>query len=455
MQLVTCHDLGSVVDRHLRRVSRDQNMRYHRWPRGYRTPTVSYERRLAPCRQKREADLTLSGLEMAQTQNRHDDGLGIRERRIKEGWRVELVDPTKQDGTSLSWCAVIGLNVRIGSTCVRTGGIAGVGTHKQYRRLGYSRRVMNAAIALMQRQQLGVSLLHGIQDYYHRFDYITCMAEHRFALETASLRLPAAECGRMRLRRLTKNDLPVIARLFNRQNTERTGSIVRVAKKFDGFHKGTWWTIPADVRVVVDSKQKISGYVVCDRIDDHCRVSEVGGQGREVWSAIVNYLGRRAKRGGHAQIEVLCAPDEPFGIFCRSFGVHLLSQFPRNERTMGRVIDLRKCMISILPELERRWGSHDRKQAIFLKTDIGDLILRWRAGHLAVDDGKRGRKASGSGQESVVSMNQSALTLLLFGYARPSDVILSGQARIPATQRQLMERLFPLQDAYMSWTDRF
>ena len=380
--------------------------------------------------------------------HRAGTGLVIRERRIDVGWQVELVEETSTDegAEPLSWCSVVDVDVRIGQCALPTGGIGGVGTHQAHRRKGYSRRVMDAALELMRREPYALSFLHGIQDFYHKFGYITCMAEHEFALETESLQAAHPASSGLRFRALKRADLPAIARLYNRDNVDRTGSCVRDPKTFGGFPKGTWWSYAADARVAIDGRERIVGYVVCNRVHEHCRVSEVSGRDGATYAAIVGYLARRARRGGHRHVWVNAPGGHPFAIYCRRLGQRLHSYYPRNEKPMGRIMDPTACLEGILPVLANRWGQADRDQILTLRTEIGNLSVGWRAGRLSVLPTK-GRGG--------IRLRQQELTLLLFGYARPSDLSAWNQASIPRDQRPLLERLFPLQDAHMWWTDRF
>ena len=107
----------------------------------------------------------------------------IRETRRGTGWKVELFDGER----SISWCSLADCRMRIGESVVAMGGIGGVGTLPEFRRKGYSRQVMEAAIAVMEREKYAISFLHGIQEFYHRFGFITCMAEHEFSLDTRDL----------------------------------------------------------------------------------------------------------------------------------------------------------------------------------------------------------------------------------------------------------------------------
>lgn len=371
------------------------------------------------------------------------DGLEVRPRREPWGWRLELAGGGAE---ALSWCSIVDVPMRIGGSVVLAGGIGGVGTLEAHRRKGYSRRVLETALALMRRERYAISFLHGIQDFYHKFGYITCMAEHELSVDAAAVLAGPRPRGKVRLRALKKADLPALARLYNRENAGRTGSAVRDPRRFEGFRKGTWWSYRAGVRVAVDGRDRIAGYVVYDDVPQHCRASEVAGGSAAVFDALAVFLARRAKALGHERLSLFGPADHPFAVYCRRFGARLGTLYPRNEKPMGRVVDLERCLEGVLPELERRWGRQDRERALTLQTDVGRATLRWRGPRLRLEAGAA---------RGAVCIAQQELSLLLLGYARPSDLLAWGAAVIPRGLRDLMARLFPLQEAHMWWTDRF
>ena len=363
----------------------------------------------------------------------------IKETRIEEGWKVELVDGDR----SISWCLVVDCRMRVGEAVVDVGGIGEVETLREFRRKGYSRQVMEAAVALMERERYDISFLHGIQDFYHRFGYVTCMAEHEFWLDTRDAeRSP----GGAKSRRLKAGDLPQIARIYNRDNAARTGSAVRNPSRWQGFKKGTWWSFPAGVQVVVDGRDRVVGYVAYDDVDDCCRAAEVGGQGEAVFAAILNFLSRRAVKLRLERVWANVPADHPFAIYCREFGLRLYSLYPRNQKPMGRIIDFANCMESILPELARRWGSDERDKRLCIRTEIGEGTICWQGEQLVLEE---------KVERARVRLRQEHLMLLLMGYVRPSDLAGLGRIKIPSGKSDLLERLFPLQQAQLWWADRF
>jgi predicted acetyltransferase len=80
-------------------------------------------------------------------------------------WKVVL----NVDGADVSGLSVVDQRVRVGSAGLKMAGIAGVWTVEDYRRQGYASRVMWSAIEEMKRRRYNVSILFGIEDFYHRY----------------------------------------------------------------------------------------------------------------------------------------------------------------------------------------------------------------------------------------------------------------------------------------------
>jgi predicted N-acetyltransferase YhbS len=76
----------------------------------------------------------------------------------------------------------------------------------------------------MQRENYDASFLYGIEDFYDKFGFITCMPEHNLELDT---RAAERALKVLKTRALKKADMPQIARIYNRTNTKLTASCVR------------------------------------------------------------------------------------------------------------------------------------------------------------------------------------------------------------------------------------
>ena len=215
--------------------------------------------------------------------------LTLRETRTDHGWRVDLM----QGETSVSRCSVVERTIRVGTARLQVGGIGGVGTLREYRQRGYSRQVMEHTLLLLQRERYDISLLHGIQDFYDRFGYATCMPEYELCVDTVAAEQASSPAT---VRPMRKADLPAIVALYDRDNAERVGTALRPQGIWRGFQIGTWWSVRARVQVVLDARDGITGYVVYDDTEEACRVAEIGGSGEETFAGILHFLAQRAVR---------------------------------------------------------------------------------------------------------------------------------------------------------------
>ena len=362
----------------------------------------------------------------------------LKEIKTAEGWRVDIV----KDDYSISRLWIIDRQMRIGSCPVYTGGIAGVGTNYEYRNQGLSRRVMEASLALMQREGYDASILFGIQDFYHKFGFATCMPERRLYLLTRDAER-AQKC--MRMRAMRPADLATIKRIYNRDNGARTASVVR-DRTWKPFAMGSFFGIEARIQVVLNSKDRVVGYVAHDDVSWHCRAAEVGGRGDEVFSTILHYMACRAVRLRKERLSFCLPVDHPFARFCRQYGCRDSSQFDRNAGPMGRLIAVDSFCTKILPVLSERWDTADRALRLGLKTEIGSCTIGWHRGRLQLLDTSRDALS--------VRVDQDALMQLTMGYLTAGDLKCQDKLRASSGTLTLLERLFPQQTAHMWWADR-
>jgi predicted acetyltransferase len=355
------------------------------------------------------------------------------------GWKVEIV----KDDQSISRLWIVDRQMRIGRCPVYTGGIAGVGTNHEFRNQGLSRRVLEASVELMRRENYDASFLFGIRDFYHKFGFATCMPERLLHLDTRDAERAEKSLA---MRSMRRSDFAQVARLYNRDNAERTASIVR-DRNWDGFPMGSDFDVEARTQVVLDARGRVCGYVVYDEVHNRCRAAEVGGQGAAVFSTILHFLARRAVQLRREELSLSMPVDHPFARYCRQFSCRDNTRFSRNAGPMGRLIHLRPFLDKILPVLQDRWGALDRDRALALRTDIGTCVLGWQQGKLTTSDAAKGARS--------VRVHQDALMLLAMGYQTVDDLQIQGQLKVGKEARAIMARLFPLQTAHMSWPDRF
>lgn len=364
------------------------------------------------------------------------------------GWKVEIL----HRGRSISRLWITDRRMRIGAAVVRVGGIAGVGTDPAHRRRGLALRVLQRSLRLMADQGYETSLLFGIEDFYHRAGFATCMPEHGLSLAAADARRAVSP---LKTRPMRPEDLAAVRRLYTAANAGRTASVVR-GRGWQGFPMGSRFGVAGVARVVhrTASPGRLLGYFLYDdKFDyddnfDRCRLAEVAGQAAEVHAAVLGFMARRAAALRLERITASVPVDHPFALYCRGIGARDETVYPRNGGPMGRIIDLPRFVSAMVPEWERRWPA-DGLGGIALNTDLGAVALRRRRdGRLEVGD-------SPEGAPRLRVPDQAVLFQLAMGYRSADDAAAAGLLRGSGAALEVARGLFPLRVAHMWWPDRF
>ena len=365
------------------------------------------------------------------------------------GWKVEIL----HRGQSISRLWITDRRMRIGAAVLRVGGIAGVGTDPAHRRRGLAVRVLQRSLQLMADGGYETSLLFGIEDFYHRVGFATCMPEHGLSLAAADARRAVSP---LKTRPMRAADLPAVHRLYAAANAERTASVVRGRGVAGvphglGIRSGRGGPRRASGRI---PPGRLLGYFLYDDKSDYddkpdrCRLAEVAGQAAEVHAAVLGFMARRAAALRLDRITASVPVDHPFALYCRGIGARDETVYPRNAGPMGRIIDLPRFASAMVPEWERRWPAGGLG-GIALHTDLGAVALRRRR------DGRLEVGGSPAGAPRLRVPDQAVLFQLALGYRSASDAAAAGLLRGSAAALQVARGLFPLRVAHMWWPDRF
>ena len=358
------------------------------------------------------------------------------------GWRVELMDG--EQWASRLW--IVDKEMRIGGSSVKIGGISSVETGEKYRGRGLASQVMEAALKLMAREGYQATILHGIPDFYHRFGYAVCMPE--YSLRISTLDAERAQ-GSHSLREPKDIDWPAIARLYNGENAFRTGTIVRDAGSWKGFPRSVGFFTKAAVRVAVDPKDRVVGYVVFDDDAARCRAAEAGGLSGDVLGSLLRFLAERAVTLRKEEVSLCLPPDHAMAVYARKFGCEATIRFARNGEFMGRIVDFHGFMDTFAEGLGRESDLAPPDGRVIFSTDMGLCMLIVEKGRARMD-----RNAPPDSQDAA-HLGQGALLQMLMGYRSARDLLAAGEIQAASEPLDLLGAWFPLRNACMYWPDRF
>ena len=370
------------------------------------------------------------------------------------GWKVVL----NVDGAEVSGLSIVDHRVRVGSAGLKMAGIAGVWTGKDYHRQGYASRVMWSAIEEMKSRRYDVSILFGIEDFYHQYGYSVCFASPVCQVLVDAISGLAPK-GVYRARAATSGDLPGIVALYRKSNAARSATTLRPGKWKPIHGRLGGWRMPRmaqDVErrpgkaiVVENGRGAVVAYASYDAQNGHCMVTEIGGGSRAAYPALLGRMCQLARRAGADRVRFCLPFDDPFGEYLGRFGCGWSIHFPENSGSMGRLVGVKSTIRKLLPTLGNRLALSEvqlPKEGITFVTDLGAVTL----GTL-----KSEMKVTTYRSTKTVSISQKQLTQLMFGYRSVDDLLIDGEIRVAKHLVKIISTLFPKSNLYMWWGDRF
>lgn len=355
------------------------------------------------------------------------------------------------EGRSVSHVdGIVPLTLRFGTALVRADAIAGLGTEEGHRHQGYARQVMDAAIIQMAQGEAGLSFLHGIRDFYHRFGYVSAGPSYLLSMGTAAnaaLTLPVG----FRVRACTEQDVPALQLLYDANTRDAAGAAVRPPEGF------VWTKLRASLqadecRVAEDVQGQVVAYAWRAHGCWAVRAFERGGDSNSFT------IGEVMATDGQAADAILAAcrawadeeaalrgepiqevrfPQPPVGPVAAALKLqqaYSTQRFQPNGGFMARIINLERLLAALSPELMRR---HQESSLAFsgflsLRTEIG-------AASLPLNNSSTVEKE----QNIAVNLSQAGLTRLVFGTSTPDDVLDREDISKQDPARQLFRVLFP------------
>jgi predicted acetyltransferase len=372
----------------------------------------------------------------------------VRIERVRDGnsWFFRLF--YNDEPVSRLW--VHDLNVRFGEAIVRMGGIGGVWTEEAYRKRGFARRLLEAANDYMRDEGFDIASLFGISDFYERWGYVPAGPEYSLKVRVDNIK--GAELRHRVVDFCEQHRLDVL-RIYEHNNLHRICSVVRSPESWTGFVRGTDWFVEADVKVFVNERGEVVGYVSLDKVTERTAVAEVGFATLEVFESMVAFLAQRASEHGHDEITLLLPPDHEFAIYLRRYGCVATQEFHRSGDFMARIINLGSLMAKLSAELSRRVAKESRlsgcEKDFAIVTDIGEVLVRVKSGQVKVET-----EASGLVAERL-ELPQGKLTQLLTGYQTIDTLIAAQDVHCSPDLIPLLRVLFPPAYPYIWWSDRF
>jgi hypothetical protein len=377
------------------------------------------------------------------------------------------VDLALDGNPSVSTCEIIPFTLRIGAATVRMDGIGGVGTLDEYRRRGYARRVLEAAIDRMAAGDAALTMLYGIADFYPQFGYATAGPDYFIVLQPLHEELSAPAGWLIRPAQAT--DLPALQRLYERTTAHATGPAIRAL----GNYPWTHLVAPAETEEAVDCLLALrpggepAAYIwrganfwpVTHFEADHpeaLMIAEVMADGPQAADLALllcrSWADREARQRGRPVERVVLSlpPEGPLAAAAMHQATLFQQSYSPCGGSMVRVLHVGRLLAALQPELERRWlaAGHSFVGTLRILTDLGAATLALSPQGVTATDTR-------SGPQLVVRLPQTALGRLALGAFAPDDLLdrLAEPPDDPA--RELLQALFPQRLPFMYAPDRY
>ncbi len=350
-------------------------------------------------------------------------------------------------GEPVSHLWVIDYKMRIGSSIVRMGGIAGVWTEEKHRLKGYASRVLNYSLEFMREEGYDVSLLFGIPNFYHRFGYATVLPYYTAQLETEHL--PSFQ-SRFKAEPFGPKFRGPLLHIYNHNNATRTGTLVRSPQEWETFTHGSGWSSKAIAYVILDGEEVV-GYIVADEKDKPFVIIEVGYNepSSELFSSLLTQIKFFAEERNSPIIHLSLPPDDPFMEFCQRYDLKLTIEFPFNRDGMGRIVNLETLFSKIQGTLRNRLLGNNLGGKLAIRTDIGEISMNIQEDMLFISPNL-------DNSTWVLTIPQNKLMQLIMGYRSVDDILLDEDVHLNNSQGiPLLRRLFPKGFPHLSIPDRF
>ena len=341
------------------------------------------------------------------------------------------------DGRIVTHVGVWDYQMRIGTARVRSGGLGVVATHGDFRRGGLMARTMEATVESMCQCGYDVSVLFGINDFYHRFGYTRAWNNQTWTLGCRDL--PTAPTGRLvAFKPERRQDLEV---LYNRHYARVTGTAVRPTYPYRAAgpnDRGWLWR---------DGAGKPAGYVVLQSWPDKPELAEHVGSADQVLAV----LGKLCRGDGVKELRLSSLPwDGELARRLRAGNVRLETTYARSGKAMVRILDLPGVLGKLSGELTRRLRTADAKPwpgrlRIQMPDQSADLLVRGGKVQTVPSEGKAPHAIRGGWE----------IAQLLIGTDEPTEIAQSYSLSLAGQADRLLGVLFPNQHPFLCRWDSF
>ncbi len=274
------------------------------------------------------------------------------------------------------------LSVRLGATALPAEGVGGVQTRPDHQRRGHNERLITRALRGA-KERVPAVFLYGIERYYTRFGFATCLSESSIDLwvrRTKDLSTPAD----LTIREADEADLPAMIALYNELHAARPWTLVRDESMIASLRHRTPWKSRPDVLLFERSGSAVAYAAIAHYPfgwnGRAFTVLEAGARTLADAHALLAEASRRCRELDLEQLTIHEPRDGTIGIACRALGCTLTEHTAPDGGGMGVLLDRRAVVEALADELMRRAAAAPAGA-------VSHLLAPLASGELVRDDG--------------------------------------------------------------------
>ncbi|WP_440960238.1 GNAT family N-acetyltransferase [Paenibacillus nitricinens] len=346
------------------------------------------------------------------------------------------------DGKIASNVQIFPFHIRVGQAILKTGAMGSVGTDLNYRGLGLAHKILHAQTNYMKETDYDISLLLASKHAFYEKAGWRLIPETAFAIEKpASLEQQQSSDEIIPFEACYLDDIRFIYEQFNKN---RTYTVIRSRTYWnDLLNWPEWKNVDC---LLLRRNGKIVAYGIIEKKDTE-----------QVFINELLYL-NEAENGVEALFHALCQ--------LRQNAKQILAMLPEDHKlysyyqqhqansiqinmAMWKMINLSSTFHKLQPELEDRLNRSniiaDQELHIALRSNEDCIYLDYKQKQLSVSDASNHTNP----YTSIEVDERELMTYIMFGYNE------AGAAKDSTEQANILQALFPKQQAVFYLTDKF
>jgi predicted N-acetyltransferase YhbS len=348
------------------------------------------------------------------------------------------------DNQLVTHVGVYTYDTRVGSARLKTAGLGYVATHGDHRKKGLMQKTITATLDDARQNGFDLSLLFGINDFYHRFGFSRAFTHTDYHLRTSDIAKTRADAKK--LHAFTLHTRPELDALYNRHADKNNlvGTAVRPTWRKIFRRRniciGNFWTASNK------PDAKPAGFLVYINRVPRLDILEAVGEPSEILAAA------RAIANKLHCLDIRF-PDlhhnDPLARRLRAGNVKVESRYFKSAEAMGAVLNLRSTLQKMLPELSRRAAASTPLNTTLTLAIPGQEVTLNLARKISIAAKTPPRK-----NQNRVETKTEMIQFIL-GTDAPAEIVAAYKTKLTNRAEQILSRLFPARHPMLPQMDQY